>query len=55
MAAKNLMDLTGCVAVVIGGTSGLGRELAIGLATAGPGRAGRRAFSGKNLAADERR
>jgi NAD(P)-dependent dehydrogenase (short-subunit alcohol dehydrogenase family) len=35
MAAKNLMDLTGRVAVVIGGTSGLGRELAIGLATAG--------------------
>ena len=32
---KNLMDLTGRVAVVIGGTSGLGRELAIGLATAG--------------------
>ena len=28
--AKNLMDLTGRVAVVIGGTSGLGRELAIG-------------------------
>ena len=35
MPAKNLMDLTGRVAVVIGGTSGLGRELAIGLATAG--------------------
>jgi NAD(P)-dependent dehydrogenase (short-subunit alcohol dehydrogenase family) len=35
MAAKNLMDLTGRVAVVIGGTSGLGRELAIGLASAG--------------------
>ena len=35
MAAKNLMDLTGRVAVVIGGTSGLGREMAIGLATAG--------------------
>lgn len=35
MAAKNLMDLTGRVAVVIGGTSGLGRELAIGLAAAG--------------------
>ena len=35
MAARNLMDLTGRVAVVIGGTSGLGRELAIGLATAG--------------------
>ena len=35
MPAKNLMDLTGRVAVVIGGTSGLGRELAIGLAEAG--------------------
>ena len=35
MAAKNLMDLAGRVAVVIGGTSGLGRELAIGLAAAG--------------------
>lgn len=33
--AKNLMDLTDRVAVVIGGTSGLGRELAVGLATAG--------------------
>ena len=29
------MDLTGRVAVVVGGTSGLGRELAIGLAEAG--------------------
>ncbi|MGI8744619.1 MAG: SDR family NAD(P)-dependent oxidoreductase [Bryobacteraceae bacterium] len=29
------MDLTGLVAAVIGGTSGLGRELAIGLAEAG--------------------
>jgi len=35
MPAKNLMDLTGRVAVVIGGTSGIGRQLAIGLATAG--------------------
>ena len=35
MAAKNLMDLTGRVVAVVGGTSGLGRELAIGLATAG--------------------
>ena len=35
MPAKNLMDLTGRVAVVIGGTSGLGRELAVGLAAAG--------------------
>ena len=29
------MDLTGRIAVVIGGTSGLGRELAVGLAKAG--------------------
>lgn len=35
MAATNLMDLTGRVAVVIGGTSGLGRHLAAGLAQAG--------------------
>lgn len=35
MPAKNLMDLTGRVAVVVGGTSGLGRELAVGLAAAG--------------------
>jgi NAD(P)-dependent dehydrogenase (short-subunit alcohol dehydrogenase family) len=35
MAAKNLMDLSGRVVAVIGGTSGLGRELAIGLAEAG--------------------
>ena len=35
MPTQNLMDLTGRVAVVIGGTSGLGRELAIGLAEAG--------------------
>lgn len=35
MAAKNWMDLSGRVAVVVGGTSGLGRELAIGLAQAG--------------------
>lgn len=32
---KNCMDLTGRVAVVIGGTSGLGRTLAVGLAEAG--------------------
>lgn len=32
---KNYMDLTGRVAVVIGGTSGLGRSIAIGLAEAG--------------------
>lgn len=35
MAAKNFMDLTDRVAVVIGGTSGIGRKLAIGLASAG--------------------
>lgn len=35
MPAKNLMDLTGRVAAVVGGTSGLGRQLAIGLAEAG--------------------
>jgi NAD(P)-dependent dehydrogenase (short-subunit alcohol dehydrogenase family) len=33
--AKNLTDLTGRVAVVVGGTSGLGRRLATGLAEAG--------------------
>jgi NAD(P)-dependent dehydrogenase (short-subunit alcohol dehydrogenase family) len=32
---KNFTDLTGRVAVVIGGTSGLGRTLALGLAEAG--------------------
>ncbi|MGA2594826.1 MAG: SDR family NAD(P)-dependent oxidoreductase, partial [Bryobacteraceae bacterium] len=35
MPARNLMDLTGRVAVVIGGTSGIGRKLAGGLAEAG--------------------
>ena len=35
MAAKNALDLTGRVAVVIGGTSGIGRTLAAGLAAAG--------------------
>jgi NAD(P)-dependent dehydrogenase (short-subunit alcohol dehydrogenase family) len=35
MAANNVMDLSGRVVVVIGGTSGIGRELAIGLARAG--------------------
>ena len=33
--AKNLMDLTGRVVAVIGGTSGIGRKLAVGLAQAG--------------------
>jgi NAD(P)-dependent dehydrogenase (short-subunit alcohol dehydrogenase family) len=33
--AQNLLDLTGRVAVVMGGTSGLGRKLAVGLARAG--------------------
>jgi NAD(P)-dependent dehydrogenase (short-subunit alcohol dehydrogenase family) len=32
---ENLMNLTGRVAVVMGGTSGLGRKLAVGLARAG--------------------
>ena len=32
---KNFMDLSGRVAVVIGGTSGLGRTIALGLAEAG--------------------
>lgn len=35
MAARNLLDLTGRVAVVIGGTSGIGLTLAGGLAAAG--------------------
>jgi NAD(P)-dependent dehydrogenase (short-subunit alcohol dehydrogenase family) len=35
VAAKNLMDLSGRVAVVMGGTSGLGRKMAVGLAAAG--------------------
>lgn len=35
MPATNLMDLTGRVVVVVGGTSGLGRVLAGGLARAG--------------------
>jgi NAD(P)-dependent dehydrogenase (short-subunit alcohol dehydrogenase family) len=35
MAANNLMDLSGRVAVVMGGTSGIGRVLAAGLANAG--------------------
>jgi NAD(P)-dependent dehydrogenase (short-subunit alcohol dehydrogenase family) len=33
--AKNYTDLTGRVAVVVGGTSGLGRAIALGLAEAG--------------------
>ncbi len=35
MSTNHLMDLTGRVAVVVGGTSGLGRKLAAGLAAAG--------------------
>ncbi len=35
MPAKNYFDLSGRVVAVIGGTSGIGRELAIGLANAG--------------------
>ena len=33
--ADNITDLTGRVAVVIGGTSGLGRAIAVGLARSG--------------------
>ncbi len=33
--ASSLFDLTGRVAVVIGGTSGIGRTIAVGLADAG--------------------
>src|SRR2546425_12860908 len=32
---ENLIDLTGRIAVVVGGTSGLGRTIALGLARAG--------------------
>jgi NAD(P)-dependent dehydrogenase (short-subunit alcohol dehydrogenase family) len=35
LPAKNYFDLTGRVVAVIGGTSGIGRDLAIGLAAAG--------------------
>ena len=35
LMSTNVMDLTGRVAVVIGGTSGLGRVIALGLAQAG--------------------
>jgi NAD(P)-dependent dehydrogenase (short-subunit alcohol dehydrogenase family) len=35
VSTNHLMDLTGRVAVVVGGTSGLGRKLAAGLAAAG--------------------
>lgn len=35
MAGKNVFDLSGRVAVVVGGTSGIGRALALGLAQAG--------------------
>ena len=33
--ARNFTDLTGRVAVVVGGTSGLGRSIALGMAQAG--------------------
>ena len=32
---KNLFDLTGKVAIVVGGSRGLGRGMAVGLANAG--------------------
>ena len=35
LMVKNYFDLTGRVAVVIGGTSGLGRTIAMGLGEAG--------------------
>lgn len=35
MTVRNLFDLSGRVAVVVGGTSGIGRTLALGLAEAG--------------------
>ena len=35
MSQRSLFDLSGRVAVVVGGTSGIGRELALGLADAG--------------------
>jgi NAD(P)-dependent dehydrogenase (short-subunit alcohol dehydrogenase family) len=35
VAGKNVFDLSGRVAVVVGGTSGIGRALALGLAQAG--------------------
>jgi len=35
MQVENITDLSGRVAVVIGGTSGLGRSIAIGLARSG--------------------
>jgi NAD(P)-dependent dehydrogenase (short-subunit alcohol dehydrogenase family) len=35
MSARSLFDLSGRVAVVVGGTSGIGRALALGLADAG--------------------
>src|SRR5690606_5455563 len=35
VSVRNLTDLSGRVAVVVGGTSGLGRAIALGLAEAG--------------------
>src|SRR2546422_3634886 len=35
LVARNLFDLDGRVAVIVGGTSGIGRVLALGLAEAG--------------------
>ena len=51
---KNYSDLTGRVAVVIGGTSGLGRAIAIGMAEAGADvvATGRRAQNVEEVAAE---
>jgi len=55
--AENITDLTGKVAVVIGGTSGLGRSIAIGLARSGAKivPAGRRERLVKEVCDDVRR
>ncbi len=56
-SVRNLTDLTGRVAVVIGGTSGLGRAIALGVAQAGADvvASGRReALVGETTAAIER-
>ena len=55
--AENITDLTGRVAVVIGGTSGLGRAIAVGLARSGAKLvpAGRREQLVKDVCAEIRR